>query len=99
MTVQEMEMPRLEIEYCVNCRWLMRAGWMAQELLLTFEGLLDEVALRPGRSSGVFMIRLDGEVLFNRSDQGCFPELKEIKQKVRDRVAPELSLGHSERRS
>lgn len=92
-------MPRLEIEYCVNCRWLMRAGWMAQELLLTFEGLLDEVALRPGRSSGVFMIRLDGEVLFNRSDQGCFPELKEIKQKVRDRVAPELSLGHSERRS
>ncbi len=24
--------PRIEIEYCTQCRWLLRAGWMAQEL-------------------------------------------------------------------
>ena len=25
--------PRVEIEYCTQCRWLLRAAWMAQELL------------------------------------------------------------------
>lgn len=32
--------PRLEIEYCTQCRWLLRAAWMAQELLTTFEAEL-----------------------------------------------------------
>lgn len=39
---------RVEIEYCTQCRWLLRAAWMAQELLTTFETELDEVALKPG---------------------------------------------------
>ena len=45
--------PRIEIEYCTRCRWLLRAAWMAQELLSTFEAELGEVALIPG-GSGVF---------------------------------------------
>ncbi|HXS29597.1 MAG TPA: Rdx family protein, partial [Steroidobacteraceae bacterium] len=28
----------VEIHYCVQCRWLLRASWMAQELLSTFDG-------------------------------------------------------------
>src|SRR5215475_1923614 len=40
--------PRLEIEYCRQCRWLLRAAWLAQELLTTFEKELGEVALVPG---------------------------------------------------
>ena len=36
---------RVEIEYCTQCRWLMRAAWMAQELLTTFEAEIGEVAL------------------------------------------------------
>ena len=87
--------PRLEIEYCTQCRWLLRAAWMGQELLTTFEGELGEVALVPG-AGGVFVIRVDGDVLWDRSEQG-FPELRELKQLVRDRIAPEKELGHSDR--
>ena len=53
--------PRLEIEYCTQCRWLLRAGWMAQELLTTFQEELGEVALMPG-TGGVFEVRIDGTV-------------------------------------
>jgi len=88
--------PRVEIEYCTGCRWLLRAGWTAQELLTSFEGELGEVALVPGREAGVFVVRLDGQALFDRAAQGRFPELRELKQSIRDRVAPDRSLGHSE---
>ena len=89
--------PRLEIEYCTQCRWLLRAGWMAQELLTTFPADLGEVALVPG-SGGVFEIRLDGETIWSRAARAGFPELPELKRIVRDRIAPERRLGHSERR-
>ena len=87
---------RVEIEYCTQCRWLLRAAWLAQELLTTFEAELGEVALVPGRG-GVLDVRLDGELIFSRGREGRFPEAKELKQAIRDRVAPERSLGHSER--
>ncbi|MGH8119950.1 MAG: SelT/SelW/SelH family protein [Gammaproteobacteria bacterium] len=86
---------RLEIEYCTQCRFILRAGWMAQELLLTFGDRLGEVALVPGEG-GIFAVRLDGELLFNRKAAGRFPETREIKQLVRDRIAPEMDLGHSD---
>lgn len=89
--------PRLEIEYCTQCRWLLRAAWMAQEILTTFETEIGEVALVPG-TGGIFEVRLDGEVIFSRQEQGRFPESKELKQLVRDRIAPEKGLGHSDRR-
>jgi selenoprotein W-related protein len=87
--------PRLEIAYCTQCRWLLRAAWVAQELLATFEGELGGVLLRPG-TGGVFDVRLGGEMLWSRQERGRFPELKELKQLVRDRVAPGKDLGHSE---
>jgi selenoprotein W-related protein len=77
---------RVEIEYCVACRWMLRASWIAQELLTTFEAELDEVALVPARASGVFIVR-----------EGGFPELSELKRRLRDRIAPGRSLGHSDR--
>ncbi len=88
--------PRLEIEYCTQCRWLLRAAWLAQELLTTFEHELGEVALVPGRR-GVFDVRLDGEMIFSRASEKRFPESKELKQLVRDRIVPDKSLGHSDR--
>jgi selenoprotein W-related protein len=87
--------PRLEIEYCTQCRWLMRAAWTAQELLTTFQKELGEVALVPG-TGGVFEIRLDEELLWSRTESG-FPELPELKRLVRDRIAPGRSLGHTDR--
>jgi len=69
---------------------------MAQELLITFERELTEVALRPG-AEGVFQIDLDDAVVWSRASEGRFPELKELKQLVRDRIAPDRALGHSDR--
>jgi selenoprotein W-related protein len=88
--------PRIEIQYCTQCRWLLRAAWMAQELLTTFATDLGEVALLPG-SGGVFEVCLDGETLWSRKERGRFPESRELKQLVRDRLAPGRSLGHSDR--
>jgi selenoprotein W-related protein len=75
---------------------LLRAGWTAQELLTTFVTELGEVALVPG-VGGVFDVRLDGELLWSRKERGGFPELPTLKQLVRDRIAPDRDLGHSDR--
>ena len=88
--------PRIEVEYCTQCRWLLRAAWMAQELLTTFSTEVGEVALVPG-TGGVFEVRVNGEVVWSRAEKGRFPEMKELKQLVRDRIAPERDLGHSDR--
>jgi selenoprotein W-related protein len=87
--------PRIEIEYCTQCRWLLRAAWMAQELLTTFNDELGEVALIPA-SGGVFNVRVAGESIWSRTEMQGFPDIKQLKQLVRDRVAPTKDLGHSE---
>ncbi len=89
---------RMEIEYCTGCRWMLRATWTAQELLTTFDGDIAELTLRPG-TGGVFDVYLNGERIWCRSEQGGFPEMKHLKQLVRDRLAPERDLGHSDRPS
>ncbi|MDB5987058.1 MAG: SelT/selW/selH domain protein [Nevskia sp.] len=86
---------RIEIEYCTQCRWLLRAAWIAQELLTTFQSELQEVALRPGQG-GIFAVRLNDELLWDRAKQG-FPDLPLLKQAIRDRLAPDRPLGHSDR--
>ncbi len=87
--------PHLEIEYCTQCRWLMRAAWMLQELLTTFQAELGQASLVPG-TGGVFEVRLDGDTIWSREAEGRFPDLKELKQLVRDRIAPDRQLGHSD---
>jgi selenoprotein W-related protein len=87
---------RVEIEYCTQCRWLLRAAWMAQELLTTFEAEIGEVALVPGKG-GVFEVRADGQTVWSRRERKRFPEITELKQVVRDVVAPGKSLGHADR--
>ncbi|MET3126221.1 selenoprotein W-related protein [Arcicella rosea] len=91
--------PKITIEYCPKCNWLMRSAWMAQELLTTFVEELGEVSLRPSEVSGRFQVFLGNEVIFDRKREGHFPEAKELKQIVRDLVCPEKSLGHSDKKS
>jgi selenoprotein W-related protein len=69
---------------------------MAQELLTTFTEELGEVALVPG-SGGVFDVRLDDELIWSRAAAQSFPDVKLLKQLIRDRIAPTKDLGHSER--
>jgi selenoprotein W-related protein len=92
------DLPHIEIEYCRQCRWLLRAAWMAQELLVTFEDELGGVTLVPG-TDGIFEVRpRGGEVLWSRKTEGRFPEMKELKQRLRDHIAPDRDLGHSDRK-
>ena len=93
----ELHNPRITIEYCSRCRFILRATWMAQELLMTFGDDIGEVALIPGQG-GVFDVRGDGELVYSKSTLGRFPEASELKQLVRDRIAPGRDLGHSDSR-
>jgi selenoprotein W-related protein len=70
---------------------------MAQELLTTFEEELGGVTLVPGEEGGIFEVRLGGVRIFSRKEAGGFPEIKELKRLVRDRVSPGRDLGHLDR--
>jgi len=75
---------------------MLRSAWYAQELLSTFGEDLGAVRLVPARG-GVFEIDVDGTRLWSRADDGGFPPIKELKQKVRDAIAPGRDLGHIDR--
>ncbi len=94
--MNEPHRPRIAIRYCRQCNWLLRAAWMAQELLATFAEDLGEVALVPA-TGGAFEIDCDGELLWERKRDGGFPDAKTLKQRVRDRLDPERDLGHVDR--
>lgn len=94
-----MNKPIVVIEYCPKCGWLLRAAYMAQELLTTFSEDLQGVTLQPSEEAGRYQVRIEAVILFDRKAAGRFPEIKELKQLVRDRVAPEKSLGHSDKAS
>ncbi len=86
------------IEYCPRCGWLLRAAWMAQEILNSFTEELHAVSLVPSEVNGRYTIRVDDEKIFDRKEAGGFPEIKLLKQEIRDRIAPGKSLGHSDRK-
>ena len=90
------EKPKIRIVYCSMCNWLMRSAWMAQELLSTFSLEIGAVTLEP-RTGGIFEIWVDDELIWERKRDGGFPEAKELKQRVRDRIDPQRSLGHNDR--
>lgn len=89
--------PTITIEYCPKCGWMLRAAYMAQELLTTFTDDVNGVLLKPSEISGSYIVTINGTEIFNRKREGRFPEIKELKQLVRDVVNPEKSLGHSDR--
>lgn len=70
----------------------MRSSWMAQELLSTFSEEINELSLLPS-SGGVFEIIANDTVIWSRKINGGFPEITELKQRVRDVIAPEKNLG------
>lgn len=87
----------ITIEYCPKCHWLLRAAYMAQELLTTFEEELGAVTLKPSEIGGRYTLSVNDAVVFDRKRHGGFAEIKDIKQRVRDVVAPQKSLGHADR--
>ena len=90
-------MHSVTIIYCTQCRWMLRAAWMAQELLSTFDGEIAELTLKPS-TGGTFEVTADNQLAWSRKQEGRFPEITELKQRVRDVIAPEQDLGHSDRK-
>ncbi|MDZ4277564.1 MAG: Rdx family protein [Dehalococcoidia bacterium] len=77
--------PTVSIEYCTVCNFRSRAAWLAQELLEGHERELAGVTLVPGRG-GIFEVRVDGELVFSHKQAGRFPEPRELKDAVRERL-------------
>lgn len=104
-------LPRVTITYCTQCRWLLRAAWLQQELLSTFSTTIGEIALIPS-TGGIFRIHLtyvptpeqqehtnegaSEALIWDRKAEGGFPEAKVLKQRVRDHIEPGRGLGHSD---
>ncbi|KAL4779298.1 Rdx family-domain-containing protein [Aspergillus varians] len=104
--------PRITIQYCTQCKWMLRAAYFAQELLSTFSTDIGEVALVP-RTGGVFTVTIfpgtaattvagtaepgTGTVLWDRKRDGGFPEVKMLKSRVRNVIDPSRDLGHTDR--
>ena len=70
---------------------------MAQEILSTFVEDVYSVTLVPSATGGRFTISIDEVVIYDRKEYGGFPEIKELKQKVRDVVHPGKDLGHADK--
>lgn len=91
-----MNKSRVVIRYCPRCGWLLRASWMAQELLTTFSDNISELSLVPA-DAGVFEIYVNGNTVWSRKRDDGFPQIKELKKRVRDEVFPDMDLGHTDR--
>ena len=70
---------------------------MAQEFLTTFLEDVDSVILKPSEVGGRYSISINDDIVFDRKRYGGFPEIKELKQIVRDRVNPTKKLGHADK--
>jgi len=91
-----MEKPLVSITYCPKCGWMLRSAYMAQEILTTFVEEVKGVTLIPSETSGVFTVYVGVKLIFDRKQAQRFPEIKELKQLIRDEVNPTKHLGHSD---
>ncbi|THV55677.1 hypothetical protein BGAL_0005g00560 [Botrytis galanthina] len=55
--VDGIKLPRVSIQFCTQCKWMLRAAYFAQELLSTFGTDIGEVALQPS-TGGTFIVEL-----------------------------------------
>ncbi|WQF75954.1 Putative selenoprotein, Rdx-type [Colletotrichum destructivum] len=100
-------LPRVAIQFCTQCKWMLRAAYFAQELLSTFSTSIGEVALQPS-TGGAFIVTLthlpagaettSTTILWDRKTEGGFPETKELKRRLRDVIQPNRDLGHVDRK-
>ena len=75
-------MTTVEIEYCVPCGMLGRAQDLQEEILETLGQQVEAVSLVTG-DNGVFEVRVDDEVVFDKSSEY---DTDEIVESVRARV-------------
>lgn len=76
-------MTTIEIEYCVPCGLRDNALATADDLLDSFGQDVDDVRVVPG-DGGIFEVRADGDVIYNKDESGYDPDA--IDAAVRERV-------------
>ncbi|MFP8954272.1 SelT/SelW/SelH family protein [Natrialbaceae archaeon A-arb3/5] len=76
-------MTTVEIEYCVPCGFLPRAEDVQHVLLTTFGEELESVTLSTG-TDGVFVVRVDDEPVFDKSEDEY--DVDAIVRHVRNRL-------------
>lgn len=89
----------VRIEYCTGCKWMLRSSYFSQEILSTFDdGSVAQVTLVPSYSKpgGDFTVHVDDTLVWDRRRDGGFPQVPELKRRIRDVIEPERDLGHSE---
>ncbi|MDF7800983.1 SelT/SelW/SelH family protein [Pontiellaceae bacterium B1224] len=86
----------ITVEYCTKCKFMMRSAWIAQELLQSFEGDIDEAVLKPSEIPGIWRIYANDQQVWDRKTERGLPEMKDLKRRVRDIIAPDKNLGHAE---
>src|SRR6185436_3234590 len=97
MTTPDAASPNVAITYCRLCGWLLRASWMAQELLTTFAEELGSVTLVPDDTGGVFEVKLDGKLIWSRAEHHRFPDIKELSSSCATRWRPSALLATATR--
>lgn len=75
----------VSITYCTACNFRGRAAWIAQELLAEHEHEIASLSLVPGHG-GMFEVRFDGELAFSNKEAGRFPDPRELKDALRDKL-------------
>jgi selenoprotein W-related protein len=80
-------MSELEIEYCVPCGLLSAAEETEHALLSAFGERVEVLKLKPGHG-GVFKVRLDGDVIFDKTHHGY--DVEAIVDRVKRLLASEV---------
>lgn len=75
----------ISITYCTKCNFLLRASWVAQELLHTFQDYVSSVTIIPG-SGGQFDVHYGKELIFSNKTAGRFPETRELREMLMARI-------------
>lgn len=81
--------PNVSISYCTTSRLLLRAAWLAQELISVATEDIASVTLspiRPPSKEGSLVVSLDGQVVWDLAAQGRFPEVSDLKQLITTRT-------------
>ncbi len=76
-----MDKHRLEIEFCTACKFQGRAFWLVREVFDQRPDLADEFVLVPS-SGGVFIVRYDGQTVFDYKTERRFPEPKDVREAI-----------------
>lgn len=74
------------IEYCTSWGYLGRAVALTRTLLNEHTNTIEKVEIVPG-SGGIYDVKLDGEMIFSKTELSRYPEKDEIEDIIKEKLA------------